>query len=219
MDGGVESGFKHVPIEKYRPRLLHVRGRKNFRVTEVPLHGNSLCCNDMFILDAGLVIYNWIGSKCNPFEKFKASSVCNSIKEERKSVPKVVPIEQGKESDEFWKLLGGKVEVSYRKEGEEEKFEKVLYKLSDSSGNLEMTLISKGKDITRDMLKPDDVFIFDIGYEIYAWVGSGASNDEKKYSLQRAQLYMIQNKRPLTLPICSLKEGRETEAFENAFKI
>jgi len=63
------------------------------------------------------------------------------------------------------------------------------------------------------------VFIFDIGYEIYVWVGKGASSEEKKYSLQKAQLYMIQNNRPINLPICSLNEGRESDAFENAFKI
>jgi len=178
----------------------------------------KLCNSDIFILDTGLVIYNWIGSKCNPFEKFKASTICNSIKEERKSIPKVVTLDEGKEIDEFWNILGGKVEIGSRKDEEQKSFEKVLYRLSDSSGNLELNLIAKGADIKREMLKSEDVFIYDIGHEIYVWTGNGASDSEKKYSLQKAHLYMIQNKRPFHLPICSLKEGRETEPFVNAFK-
>jgi len=219
MEGGIETGFKHVPVEKYRSRLLQVKGRKNFRVFEVEMRASSLCSNDVFILDDGLTIYNWVGSKSNPFEKFKASSVCNTLKEERKSVPKVVMLEEGKESEEFWKLLGGKAEVNVRKEDAEKLFEKVLYRLSDSGGSLEMKLMAKGIDAKIEMLDSNDVFIFDIGTEVFVWVGKGASENEKKFSLQNAQNYINSHNRPANLSICSLKEGHETDAFVNGFKI
>lgn len=57
LDGGVESGFKHVEPEKYRPRLLHLKGKKKVRVTEVELSYKSLNSGDVFVLDAGLNLY------------------------------------------------------------------------------------------------------------------------------------------------------------------
>jgi hypothetical protein len=37
LDGGVETGFRHVEPEKYRHRLLWIKGKKKVRVTEVEL--------------------------------------------------------------------------------------------------------------------------------------------------------------------------------------
>lgn len=60
MEGGIESGFKHVEVDKYEPRLLHVKGnRQNVRITQVPLVAKSLNSGDVFILDLGLEIYQW----------------------------------------------------------------------------------------------------------------------------------------------------------------
>lgn len=36
LAGGVETGFKKVEKDKYEPRLLHVKGRRNIRVWQVP---------------------------------------------------------------------------------------------------------------------------------------------------------------------------------------
>ena len=36
MEGGAESGFRHVTPEEYKPRLLHFSGtRKNIAIKEV----------------------------------------------------------------------------------------------------------------------------------------------------------------------------------------
>lgn len=35
LEGGVESGFKHVEPTKYSPRLLWVKGKNNVRVVQV----------------------------------------------------------------------------------------------------------------------------------------------------------------------------------------
>jgi hypothetical protein len=61
LAGGIESGFKHVKPTEYQPRLLHVKGKVNVRVVEVPLSCMSLNSGDVFILDAGLNIYQWQG--------------------------------------------------------------------------------------------------------------------------------------------------------------
>lgn len=35
LAGGVETGFKHVDRDKFDTRLLHVKGRRNVRVSQV----------------------------------------------------------------------------------------------------------------------------------------------------------------------------------------
>lgn len=37
MQGGAETGFKHVLPEEYRPRLLHFSGKRRIEVKEVNL--------------------------------------------------------------------------------------------------------------------------------------------------------------------------------------
>ena len=187
MEGGIETGFKNVPVDKYRPRLLRVKGRKNFRVFEVELSYRSLCNHDIFILDNGLKIYNWVGSKCNPFEKFKASGICTSIRDERQGKPKIITLEEDTKEEEFWNLLGGKGEINSSLPVEEKIFEKVLYQLTDGSGKLDFKEIARGVNVKKEMLNPDDVFIFDIGYEMYIWIGSKSSSAEKKNSLSHRQ--------------------------------
>ena len=55
--GGVDSAFIHVDKSTFETRLLHVKGRKNIRSRQVPLMRSSLNDGDVFILDAGSVIY------------------------------------------------------------------------------------------------------------------------------------------------------------------
>jgi hypothetical protein len=52
MEGGIESGFKHVEAKSYTFRLLHIKGRKNVRITQVPMSCSSLNSGDAFVLDA-----------------------------------------------------------------------------------------------------------------------------------------------------------------------
>jgi gelsolin len=64
-----------------------------------------------------------------------------------------------------------------------------MFQLSDSSGTLTFTEVKpevKGK-YKRAMLKSEDVFIFDAGNEVFAWIGKGASVQEKREAMQRAQ--------------------------------
>lgn len=61
MKGGIDTGFKHVGPKEYKPRLLHLKGKKVVRMVEVDLKRAALNSGDVFILDAGLIIYQWQG--------------------------------------------------------------------------------------------------------------------------------------------------------------
>jgi len=223
MEGGIDSGFKHVEPEKYRPRLLHIKGKKKVRVTEVDFTGESLNSGDVFILDGGLELYQWNGKQAGIFEKNKGAMLTRALADERSGKPKVHVMEEGTEEAQFWKLLGGKpAKIKTAEEGgsdeEAEKGQiKKLFHLSDETGKMVFKEIASGASIKRNMLKSEDVFIFDVGNEVFAWIGKGASVAERKYSMQYAQDYLKSNKRPLHLPISRVLEGGENEVFEAHF--
>jgi gelsolin len=222
LEGGVDTGFKHVEPEKYQPRLLWLKGKKRVRVTQVEMSHNSLNSGDIFILDAGLTVFLWNGKSSGVAEKAKGAQFAKAISDERNGKPKVVVTEDGHEEDSFWKALGSKGAVKSAVQGgaddaEEKKGEKKLFRLSDSSGKLEFKEVATGAGVKRSLLDSKDVFILDDGAEIFAWIGKGASVGEKKKALQYAHEYLQKYNRPLHLPICRILEGGENETFEVAF--
>lgn len=80
LNGGVESGFKHVVPDVHEPRLLLVKGKKYPRVFPVPVSGASLNEGDSFVLDLGEDIYIWTGKDANQFEKVAALNFAINVK-------------------------------------------------------------------------------------------------------------------------------------------
>jgi len=230
LDGGVDSGFKHVEPEKYQPRLLHLKGKKKVRVTQVDMKKDSMNSGDVFVLDAGLKIYQFNGKKAGPQEKMKGAQTCRAISDERRGQAKVIVIEEGEKGDaddkDFWALLGGEGAIHTAEEGgSDEDAEKEgakvkkLFKLSDrATGKMTFEEIGSGNAVKRSLLDSNDVYIFDDGAEVFAWIGKHASPEEKKKSLAFAQDYLVKYNRPMWIPICRILEGGENEIFENAFR-
>lgn len=223
LDGGVESGFNKVKPETYKPRLLHLKGRKNIRISEVPISVSSLNSGDVFILDNGLDIYQWQGKGAGMNEKARAGQLCRTLDDERAGKPEVHTYRQG-DSDEkeffaFFKDYTADSQISDDSGDDaawEKSSEKRLYQLSDASGTVEFKQVAE-KVVKRSQLDSNDVFIFDIGCEVFAWVGSGASGNEKKLALNYAQVYLQKHNRPPTLPISKIHEKGENEVFVNSF--
>ena len=109
MAGGIESGFKKVPIEEYKPHLIHVTGNGScVHGSEVPLHFKSLNGADVFILDAGKTIFNWRGKNSSGYEKYHGTMLCNKIKNDRLNSGckvEIVECEQGDKNPGFIKYL------------------------------------------------------------------------------------------------------------------
>jgi len=144
-------------------------------------------------------------------------------KEELKS-PSLKKEKKSADSAEFWKILGGEGAIKTAEEGGADDAEpetktggvKRLFHLSDASGKMVFQEVATGK-ISRSKLISDDVFIFDTGFEVFAWIGKGASPDEKKNALGYAQDYLTKYNRPAFLPISRILEGAENNTFEGAF--
>jgi len=223
LDGGVETGFRHVEAEKYRTRLLHLKGKRHIRVHEVPLTFASLNSGDVFILDAGKVVIQWNGSKAGVLEKAKGTELREAIEGERdgRSLTRVVA--ETDNDAEFWQLLGDKGPIADAGAGgsdieAEKQHEGVLLRLSDASGKFEFTEVSKGSNIKRNHLDTNDVFILYTGAEVYAWVGKKASVAEKKRAILFAQQFVINKGLAIHTPVARVLEGGESDIFEAFFQ-
>ena len=93
LSGGVESGFNKVEKDKYEPRLLHVKGRRNIRVQQTKLAWNSMNSGDVFILDLGLEIYVWNGRESGRLEKIKGLDVARRIRDEERGGKAALEVE------------------------------------------------------------------------------------------------------------------------------
>lgn len=111
LEGGVESGFRHVEPKTYEDKLYIVKGKRYPRVWSMPLKADSINEGDVFILDLGMKLYFWPGKDANVHEKVKGMEIIFNIKNgERGSHPEVFyPRDSSPEHDqEFWTKLGGK---------------------------------------------------------------------------------------------------------------
>jgi len=221
LEGGVESGFHHVKPEEYKPRLLHLKGKKTVRVTQVDLTADSLNSSEVFVLDLGLEIYQFNGKHCGGMERNKGATITMALVDERHGAKHFV-LDEGdgdKSQDKFWSVLGGRKPIKSGPEAvDQPAFEIKLLELHDVSGKISLEEKASGKNVKRSLLISKDVFILDTGVEVFVWIGKKASVGEKKVALQYAHDYLVNHKRPLQLPITRLYEGGESEVFEVAFQ-
>jgi hypothetical protein len=226
MDGGVDSGFNKIEPEKYTPRLLHMKGQKTIRVTEVKCEWKSLNDGDAFILDGGLNIFQWNGKTAGINEKRKANEMINALKKERNGKPKSVVLDDLEDNADFWKLLGGKPakgQIAPATSDEEKKQAaakpkiKQLLELSDASGEMKLTKID-GPVYKKAQLKKDEVYILDVGSIVWVWVGSGASKNERAKAIQYGTEHLVHAGRsPASCPVSRVTEGHEPKSFLQEF--
>lgn len=129
--------------DKYEPRLLHLKGKRNVRARQVPLKRESLNEGDVFILDNGLKLYLWNGKDANRFEKAKGVQLLVKLRNERGARPETVLLDEDPENEEFWSMLGGQGPIASAEEGGEDEVadsgeETKLFRVSDASGTLEV---------------------------------------------------------------------------------
>jgi len=226
LEGGVESGFNKVKPKEYKPRLLQLKGRKRVRLVEVPLDVKSINSGDVFILDLGMLLIQFNGKDSSGHERIKAAEVCRALDDERGSVPEVLVFEEFCKAEEWPKewveLLGTGPYASAEEGGDDLEFEKtsstrVLYRLSDASGTLEMTKVAEGSAVTRDKLDGDDVFIVDVGNEVFTWIGLGTSSQERKMAMTHTVEFLEKNGRDTSIPITVSMQGAESKYFLSFF--
>jgi len=225
LKGGVASGFKHVEKDKYETRLLHLKGKRNVRVRQVEKSYKSLNQGDVFILDAGLKLYQWNGVESSRQEKSKGVEVIRRIKDQERGGRAEIMVFEGNEEipKEFWDGLGGKGPIAGAdKGGDDAGIERAaiantkLYRVSDASGTLKTEEVG-AQPLTQNLLDSNDCFILDCQAEIFVWVGKGSTKEEKKEAVPIAQSFIDKFKYPSFTPITRVVEGGETPLFKEKF--
>ncbi|XP_055002466.1 gelsolin isoform X2 [Sorex araneus] len=225
--GGVASGFKHVvPNEVSVQRLLHVKGRRTVRATEVPVSWNSFNKGDCFILDLGSDIYQWCGADCNRFERLKATQVSKAIRDgERNGRARVHVSEEGAEPEAMLQVLGPKPTLppgtsdDVQADASNRKLAK-LYKVSNSAGSMAVSMVADENPFSQGALGTQDCFILDHGKngKIFVWKGRQANTEERKAALKTASEFISKMDYPKHTQVSILPEGGETPLFKQFFK-
>ncbi|KAG0311671.1 hypothetical protein BG000_006568, partial [Podila horticola] len=83
-------------------------------------------------------------------------------------------------------------------------------------GSLVFTKEGSGPEVTKSLLDSNDVFILDVGHEIFVWVGANANKEEHKNGLHYAQEYLKRENMPSHVPIAKVLEEGDHTMFDNA---
>uniref|UniRef100_A0A8C6WRX6 Scinderin like b n=1 Tax=Neogobius melanostomus TaxID=47308 RepID=A0A8C6WRX6_9GOBI len=202
--GGMASGFQHVVTNSADvKRLLHVKGRRIVRATEVELTWNSFNKGDCFILDLGKDIYQWCGSECNRYERLKASEVAIGIRDnERNGRAKLHLLEEGEEPEDFNKV--DTISVP---------------QISDASGSMKVTTVASSSPFKQAMLSPEECYILDNGVDgyIFVWKGPKANMSERKTAMSSGQTFIRDKGYSTKTQVQVLPGGAETTLFKQFF--
>ncbi|KAH8062842.1 hypothetical protein JL720_13213 [Aureococcus anophagefferens] len=109
---------------------------------------------------------------------------------------------------DFWAALGGEGPIAPETDApveSEEPGEGILFKLSDASGELQCTEVGRG-DVKKSMLSSDDVFLLDAGREVFTWIGSKASDAERRNAMSTAIAYLTSANKPISTAIHCFSE-------------
>ncbi|KAG7488266.1 hypothetical protein MATL_G00032300 [Megalops atlanticus] len=224
--GGVASGFQHVVTNDMNVRrLLHIKGRRVIRATEVGMSWDSFNKGDCFIIDLGKDIYQWCGSDCNRFERLKASQVAIDIRDnERSGRAKLQMIEDGAEPEAVIEALGPKPNIPAGQPDDEamdrSSVKKAsLYMISDAAGSMKSSLVAPASPFKQEMLSPSECFILDNGVDnkLFVWKGPSANAAERKAAMKAAEQFIKEKNYSKMTQIQVLPAGGETTLFKQFF--
>uniref|UniRef100_A0A668T1R2 Gelsolin n=1 Tax=Oreochromis aureus TaxID=47969 RepID=A0A668T1R2_OREAU len=194
MKGGVASGFKHVVTNDVGDvkRLLHVRGRRVVRATEVPVSWDSFNQSDSFILDLGQEIIQWCGRA--------ELRVCD----------------EGAEPEKMIEVLGEKPELPESQADDTEtdasnRKAACLYKVSNAGGDLEVAVVAEESLFSQNALVSSECFIVDNGANghIFIWKGKDANSEERHAVLNTAESFISKMNYPSYTRVQVLPETKQ----------
>eukprot|EP00300_Choanocystis_sp_HF-7_P015692 c19141_g1_i3.p1 GENE.c19141_g1_i3~~c19141_g1_i3.p1 ORF type:complete len:804 (+),score=216.53 c19141_g1_i3:39-2450(+) len=214
--GGIASGFKNRndsdSYDTDGTSLFHVKGTNatNTRAVQVEETAASLNSGDAFILMTPTVFFLWFGNGCNDSERHSARAITGMLKH---SSLQAVEIAEGQEPDEFWAALGGKTDYASSKGLVEAPEAARLFHCSNAVGVFN---VEEVPNFSQDDLDQNDIFLLDVGSEVYLWIGHGANETERTMATETAQKFVSVSNRH-DIPILIVLAGGEPPMFTAAF--
>lgn len=229
--GGVASGMNHVETNVYNvKRLLHVKGRRNVRATEVEMTWDSFNVGDVFLLDLGKIIVQWNGPQSNKQERMKAMLLAKDIRDRGRGGRAEIGVVEGEDeqaSPDLMRILESelgekpqelKPAISDEVADQQQKSNIFLYRVSDSGGKMQVAEEAQ-RPLVQEMLNHDDCYILDHGgMKIYVWKGKGASKLEKQTSMTKALEFMKMKGYPCSTNLETIHDGAESAIFKQLFQ-
>lgn len=221
----VDQKFRETTPKNFQPRLLHVCGvKQHVQVYQVKLDAKNLNDSDSFVLDCGLSLFQFNGSKSSEWEKMKADEIIEGLKSARNgkvgSTLIINGFEEGgnPQTEQFWLYFGGKPDSIADEAPLKEipDYTLSLHHISDAKGVMETNEVCSGK-LDKSKLDSDDVFLLDGGKMIFVWIGKGANRAERREAMKYAQQYLKNQGRKNDVWTVRVLEGRESLEFWDCF--
>jgi len=206
-------------IIKQHTRLIRISGKgKGITMSNVTAEADSLCNNEVFILDTGPVVYQWDGETAGIFLKNKANWYLKMLRDERQGKFKLILLQHDETNDDFYNILGGKPQ-QLRAVDENEGWSPILYRVTmTKKGKLKFTEVASGVgNVLPTHLVTKGVFLYDLGFEIALWEGKQAFKGVRDHiMLHGTETYKSQFDRSPDILETRFKEGGLNPVF-NAF--
>eukprot|EP00026_Physarum_polycephalum_P000343 Phypoly_transcript_00343.p1 GENE.Phypoly_transcript_00343~~Phypoly_transcript_00343.p1 ORF type:complete len:1625 (+),score=418.05 Phypoly_transcript_00343:184-5058(+) len=220
------TGEQSNVLPQNLPRLIHVKGRRNCFVRQVELSYKSLNKGDTFVLDCGKgvnTLYQWNGSEANRIEKGKAMDIAKSIKDKERVGARVVIVDEGKETDDFWKAIGGKGPVaSAASAGDDKEAEQAIRQyihlhkvIKKPDGSADINVVAEGR-LLKEMLELTECYILDCVSEMYVWTGTNTDIKLRNAALKLAN-ELMEPRNFWTAPVARELPGSEQILFKERF--
>ena len=173
---------------------------------------------DVYLVDAGSIIYLWCGKASTPDERFVGAITSVMGDRTRRGRTRLVTVDQGEEPKEFLSLFGGSIVVT------SQDTEGILRRVALKKRDYKLFRVHIEGDISlfyevnrsRTSLMSDDVYLLDTYNKIFIWQGKGSTSEEKETGFIIAQKYDSERAGPQE--IIPILEGEETKEFLQALK-
>nr|GEU82271.1 villin-4-like [Tanacetum cinerariifolium] len=226
LKGGLSDGYKNSISEKELPdgtctdeevALFRVQGSgpENMQAIQLEPVASSLNSSYCYILHSGSSVFTWIGNLTAPEDQELVERQLDVIKQPNMQSKQQ---KEGSESEQFWKLLGGKSEYPSQKTTKATESDPHLFYCTFSKGNFK---VSELYNFTQDDLMTEDIYILDCHSSIFVWVGQQVDSKIRTEALAIGEKFMkhdfLLEKLSLHAPLYIIMEASEPPFFTRFF--
>ncbi|KAI3830341.1 hypothetical protein MKW92_030870 [Papaver armeniacum] len=211
-----ENGVADETYSEDGVALFRVQGSgpENMQAIQVAPVASSLNSCYCYILHSGSTVFTWSGNLTTADDHELVERQLDIVKPNLQSKPQ----KEGTETDQFWELLGGKLEFPGQKITRDAESDPHLFSCSFSKGNLK---VSEIYNFSQDDLMTEDIFILDCHSDIFVWIGQQVESKSKTQALTIAEKFIEQDvlleKLSSDAPIFIVMEGFEPSFFTRFF--
>lgn len=225
IEGGrTSTGFFTIEDNTFYTRLYVIHNDEtSLNLEPVHLAYETLDTENVYMLDGGLKLYLWYGTKARNTVKSKSRLLAEKInKNERKNKAEIIMEKQGDEGSDFLKLLGitdikDKTDVKAVADDWNPKNPR-LYVIQLGLGYLEMHQVEiPQQKLVHTLLGSKNVYLLDCGPDLFVWFGKKSTRLVRAAAIKLSQELFTMISRPTFSIITRLQEGTENQVFKSKF--